>query len=194
MGLGSGWAENIVTGRAHVLVIKAKEIATQTEYQSSDLRETLEHIRDSYDENYAVLLSPMTIPWNISSELILNEHQVTSGGEPRRAGRSGKLGRVDIFYNRFLKRGEILVVPKMAFSWVIKEKSRAPKITMIEEGSDEAKQLKEKNPDIDLGIKVLVFAREEGVMRYKESALPPVLFTRIAQDDSKPEEDDEDGD
>jgi hypothetical protein len=194
MGLGSGWAENIVAGRAHVLVMTGKEIATQVEYQPSDLRKTLEHIRASYDENFAMLLSPMTIPWNISSELILNEHQVTSGGEPRRAGRSGKLGKVDIFYNRFLKRGEILVFPKMAFSWVIKEKSRAPKITMIEEGSDEAKQLKEKNPDIDLGIKALVFAREEGVMRYRESAPQPVLFTRIAPDDGKAKEDDEDGD
>jgi hypothetical protein len=187
MTMGGGWAENIIAGRTHLLVDKGKEIAKKVTYNSSELRETLEKVRESYDENYALILSPMTAPWEISSELFLNEHQVASAGEPSRTGRSGKLGKLDIYYARFVKRGELLVVPKMAFGWVVNEKLRSPKITMIEEGAEEAIQLREKTPDIDLGVKALVYAREEGIMTYKEGMASPVLYLVAGDDPSSME-------
>jgi hypothetical protein len=157
-------------------VEKAREIAQIIAYKSDELMQTLEQIRDSFGEDHALLVSPMTIPWNISANLILNEYQITSAGELPRAGRSGRLGKVDIYYARRLKRGDLLVIPKMAFSWVVNEKIRTPKITMIEEGTEDAKQIKGKNPDMDLGLKALVYAREEGVMVYKDGISPPVFY------------------
>lgn len=177
-GLGSGWAENVISGRAHLVVETAKSKALVHTYDGNDLLKTLEKIRDSYDDKHFLMTSHMTIPWKVSSELLTNEHEIATTGGPRVAGRSGRLGKIDVYYNRFLKRGEILVVPKLALTWVIKEKIQAPRITLIDENSEEAKQLKQKNPDLELDLKVLVFAREEGVMNYKFGAKAPILYKK----------------
>jgi hypothetical protein len=175
-GQGSGWAENIISGRLHLLVTKGREIASQVTYAPEQLPEILGQIRDASREDSALLLSPMTIPWKMSSELLANEYQLQSAGEPKTAGRSGRLGKADLFYVRFLKRGELLLVPKMAFSWTIRKKASRPIIEMIDQSSDEAKKIAEKNPGMDLGLKVLVLAREEGTMNYKEHLPAPVLY------------------
>lgn len=188
-GLGSGWAENVIAGRAHLVVETAKEKASIVSYSGDELLKTLEQIRDSHDDKYILITAHMTIPWEISSDLLTNEYEIKSSGEQRVPGRSGRLGKVDVYYSRFLKRGEILVVPKLALTWVIKEKIRAPRVSLIDENSEEAKQLKQKNPDLDLGLKALVYAREEGVMTYDDAAGPPIYYQRAS--DSKGTEEEE---
>jgi hypothetical protein len=188
-GRGGDWAENVLSGRIHLLVTKAREIAQRVEYEPGRLTDVLSEIQRVGRNERILLLSPMTIPWKIASAAFTNVPELESRGEPRVPGRSGRLGEVDVFYVRFLKRGELLIAPRRAFSWTIRKRAERPVIETIREDSDDAKKIQERNAGMDLRLKVLVEAREVGIMNYKETEPAPTLyFPRTASPEPDTEE------
>jgi len=167
-GNGSSWAEEILLGRLHVLTETARQIAIQVLYDPTNLRAVLENIRDTEGSDQVLLAYPSTIPWQLALDLRTNEAE----SRPIYQG----IGAVDFVQVRFLKKGELLLIPKRAFSWVVRQRAVHPTISIVDLLSEEAKKIEARNPGIDLSLKVLVSAREQGTMTRKDGSAAPKLY------------------
>lgn len=176
-GMGSQWAASILNGRDQLLVNVAREECQVKEYRIDQIEELLKKIQTSYGQNHALLMSHRTVPWHLYHKYFRDEHQILSEGIERQAGRSGRLGALDVFYSGHLEPGEILIIPKKAFKWKIKKKLGMPAIDLIKPKSKVGNQIQKRYQDMDLSLKVLISAYENGKMVLAEKSSDVVLFS-----------------
>lgn len=169
-GLGSRWADNLKKSISRLLVEKAKIIGSSNEFKLSNILDTLQSIKENYTDDYILICSYLTISWEILSKINETDKSIPF------AYAISKIGNVEIFYDENLKCAEILVIPKNSFVWNVEKKRHTPDISFIDESTDESKEIKKLNPDLDLGLNVLVDAREKGFLTYKPNMPNPIWY------------------
>lgn len=121
-----------------------------------------------------LIVSHRTLPWNVTQGLI--EHKKVGPDDRTRSF----INNVEIVYESHrLKAGEAILVKKGSVVWHVEKKVTKPRIQLISEDSSEGKSLLKKNPDLNLGLKVLVEARELGHITFKRGALPKIFKVRL---------------
>jgi len=164
-GMGEQWADSILFGREQLLVQAALRLVTAEQYKFEELETIFNSLKEIGNANTVLLTGPVSIPWYYWDKYLDREHQMQQGISLQ-PGRAGRLGKIDVYFNRHMKNGEFLLIPKASFVWRTIKRLFAPKIEMIDPSSDIGKKIAEQNPNMDLTLKCLVYAREEGIMQF----------------------------
>lgn len=179
---GSDWAENILRGRESLLVKKLDEKVEFKKIKLSDLSAILTNIKETCGNEFVMMKNSLSIPWYLKREFVTTKDQQNDSSGPFLPGQTGRIGKVNVFSGRHLKRGQIVLFHKDTFTWLTKRVLEAPKIGLISEDSVEANAIRQKNPEIDLKLKVLVDAREHGDVEITENLIPSIVAWEIVVD------------
>jgi len=162
---GSGWAEQINRHKLSAVAKTAISKAKKQKYDLTSYETVLTQIKDLSGDKFLVLTSGHIVSWHIESRHVQNEYQINPKGDSKQ-GRDGKLGNIDRYHCYELKRGDILVIPKSSFVWRTAKACNEPAIELIDPNSPTGIDIKKRNPDMDLEMKVLVEAREVGLVDF----------------------------
>lgn len=162
---GSGWAEQINRHKLSALAKTAISKAKKQKYDLASYEDILKQIKGLNGDKFLVLTAGHIVSWNIESRHVQHEYQINPNGESKH-GRDGKLGDIDRYHCYELKRGDILVIPKSSFVWRTAKSCEEPVIELIDPKSPTGIDIKKRNPEMDLEMKVLVEAREVGLVDF----------------------------
>ena len=184
-GMGSGWAESIVYGRASLLVEKLKANIKFKEVAVAELAALLREIQQKFDENFVMIAHPLSIPWQLQTEFLRYKPQLAPGEMDFAPGQRSRIGKIDLFSARKLVKGQFAIFPKSTFTWLTTAIRHQPIISFIDPASAVGKQILERNPKMDLSLKVLVDAKEPGTMAFDQKLIGQAMGWQVmaAKDD-----------
>ena len=166
-GMGEQCADNILFGREQLLVEAISGLVAVEMYELEELDVIINSLKETGSVNTVLLTSPISIPWHYWNKYLEREHQYPQQEVSLQPGRVGRLGEIDVYYNRHMKNGEFLLIPKASFVWRTIKRLLVPKIEVIDPYSGVGKKIAEQYKSMDLTLKCLVDAREEGIMRFQ---------------------------
>lgn len=173
---GTMWADAILNGRVQIITMYLTEVL-KTDPEEINFKKFLKFVT-GLKKDYCLIVNPRTLPWRLVNSHI-NYKEFNSLEKTAQY-----LGNVEIIYEvKKLKKGQAILIPKRSINWNVVRKIDKPTVCLISPESKEGKLLVEKNPDLNLGLKVIVDARESGFVSASNPEL--IKFYEVMIDENE---------
>ena len=166
-GMGEQFAESIIHGREQLAIEKIYDLASQKD-TIEDFDKLSKFLKKQKKTKLILLASPLTLDWQTRQKYVTRKRSDSKTQD--------YFDGVLLILSSHVKENEILITPKNSVIWHTDQKVLLPKIDLIGPNSEIRKSIKEKNPNIDPLLKVIIDVREKGSMKESVISEKVILF------------------